>query len=413
MSKILIICDVFPPSFAPRMGYLVKYLKRFGWQADVVTRGYDGDYSFESLVGDERVIRINQVPTPMNTLKDKLKKWITQRKVFKQNTNKLAKGIINDLNPKDYRLILCSTAHRIFILNAAAEVASEWKKLWIADIRDINEQNPNEKPLPGIKNAIIHNLNTRHKNFMVTQRNKCLKQANGVVTITPWHVDQLRKYNKNTYLIYNGYYPEHFYPRQLEPEDQFRITYMGLIISNSYRDPTLLFLAVKKLAKNKLIDKKRFRIQFYTPKNKRKPILENRAYQDVRAYVDFFDYVDNAQVPLVLAQSSILLLLTNKFNSDGPKGIMTTKYFEYLAMKRPVLCVRSDEHILEDSINKAKAGIAAKTVDETYNFILENWREWKKKGYTTININSEYAEQFSRELQARQFIDIFNKTAAH
>lgn len=35
--KILILCDMFPPAFAPRMGYLCKYLKRAGWTPYVVT----------------------------------------------------------------------------------------------------------------------------------------------------------------------------------------------------------------------------------------------------------------------------------------------------------------------------------------------------------------------------------------
>ena len=36
MNKLLIICDMFPPAFAPRMGYLCKYLTRMGWEVTVV-----------------------------------------------------------------------------------------------------------------------------------------------------------------------------------------------------------------------------------------------------------------------------------------------------------------------------------------------------------------------------------------
>ena len=36
MKKVLIVCDPFPPQFAPRMGYLVKYLGQFGWETHVV-----------------------------------------------------------------------------------------------------------------------------------------------------------------------------------------------------------------------------------------------------------------------------------------------------------------------------------------------------------------------------------------
>ena len=46
MNKLLIICDMFPPAFAPRMGYLCKYLTRMGWEVTVVTE-YIEDNTFE------------------------------------------------------------------------------------------------------------------------------------------------------------------------------------------------------------------------------------------------------------------------------------------------------------------------------------------------------------------------------
>ena len=140
--------------------------------------------------------------------------------------------------------------------------------------------------------------------------------------------------------------------------------------------------------------------------------MDNPAYDDIRDFVDFYDYIDTSAVPKILADSSILLLLTNVFRDDGPKGIMTTKYFEYLAMERPILCVRSDENLLETSIKKANAGLAARTMEETYDFILEKWNEWKIKGYTTVKINKDYTQQFSRKLQATKFVELFEKIKA-
>lgn len=37
MKKVLIICDLFPPAFGPRMGYLCKYLRIQGWEPIVLT----------------------------------------------------------------------------------------------------------------------------------------------------------------------------------------------------------------------------------------------------------------------------------------------------------------------------------------------------------------------------------------
>ena len=41
MKRVLILCDLFPPAFGPRMGYLCKYLKQAGWQVEVVAEAMD------------------------------------------------------------------------------------------------------------------------------------------------------------------------------------------------------------------------------------------------------------------------------------------------------------------------------------------------------------------------------------
>ncbi len=413
MPKILIICDVYPPSFAPRMGYLVKYIKEWNWTADIVTRSHDGDLSFQSLLGSEKILRVQGVKIPMKTTKNKVSRLMNQKSHRTQNGKLIAKQVLNTLNSNDYKLILCSTSHRTFILDAAYQVARTWNKPWVADLRDIFEQ------LPKVRlhksswfGYMIDQLNKDYRRFDLKKRNISIRHADTVVTITPWHVKKISKYNSNTHLIYNGYSPDIFFPKPKIPQKIFKITYTGVIFSIYYQDPTFLFLAVKKLVESGFIDKVHFRIQFYTPKNWRKYIIENQAYQEVKEFVDFFDYVDTAVVPDILSESSILLLLANLFKEDGPKSIMPTKYFEYLAVEKPILCVRSDEDLLEVSIKKANVGIAARTVDETYDFLFEKWKEWKEIGYTTVEANREYTQQFSRKLQAKQFVDLFENIIA-
>ncbi|MBO5849705.1 MAG: hypothetical protein J6Q47_00300, partial [Paludibacteraceae bacterium] len=52
MKKALFILDHFPPSFAPRMGYLVKYLKPLGWEAKVFSSPHPSKINkFDGLVG--------------------------------------------------------------------------------------------------------------------------------------------------------------------------------------------------------------------------------------------------------------------------------------------------------------------------------------------------------------------------
>ena len=409
MPNILVICDVFPPSFAPRMGYLVKYLEEFDWHADIVTRSHDGDYSFGSLLGSQKVMRVENISLPMKTITDKVFRLFRIKQNHIRNGNQISSFILKNLDPHKYDLILSSTAHRTFILDAAYKVAAKWNKHLVVDIRDLYEQLPvvfnNNR---GIKSLFIDFFEKSSHEFNIKRRNQCLKYASAVTTVTPWHKSQIELINKNVLLIYNGYCPEQFFPRLNKKQKLFRIIYTGSVFSKEHQDPTFLFQATKKLIENKNIDKKYFRIQFYTPLNLRNNIKQNPAYDNIKDFVDFFDYVDTSKVPELLNNSSILLLLSNKLKQDGPKGLIsTTKYFEYLAVERPILCVQSDESLLEQSIREANAGLAARNVEDTYDFLLENWNEWNAKGFTTINVNKTYTQQFSRKLQAKQYVDLF------
>ena len=103
-------------------------------------------------------------------------------------------------------------------------------------------------------------------------------------------------------------------------------------------------------------------------------LAENYQISD---YMDYFEYVPAAQIPEILNHSSILLQLANKMSESGPKGIMTTKLFEALAVEKPILCVRSDEAYLEETINK------------------------------THSAERENVKPFSRQKQADQFMQLF------
>jgi hypothetical protein len=86
---------------------------------------------------------------------------------------------------------------------------------------------------------------------------------------------------------------------------------------------------------------------------------------------------------------------------------MTTKFFEALGVEKPILCVQSDEECLARVIRETNAGLAATNVEEIKKFILHHYNQWLKHGYTQINIINK--EQFSRQKQALQFEELFNK----
>jgi hypothetical protein len=85
---------------------------------------------------------------------------------------------------------------------------------------------------------------------------------------------------------------------------------------------------------------------------------------------------------------------------------MTTKFFEAIGVEKPVLCVRSDQGCLAQVIKETNAGIAANSVEEVKSFITLKYKEWQEKGFTRQPILARH--QFSRENQAKQFVEIFD-----
>lgn len=407
--KILIICDIFPPAFGPRMGYLCKYMKRAGWEPIVLTE-YIEDTTFSFLTGNADVTYVRFYRSKRKIIK-KLE-WILIQildLLFHYKDKRIEQEATSLLNKGGYKGILCST-YRTFPLPAAVKVATKFNLPIVADLRDIIEQYAGNEFIANFPHTFTWLDNwiiTSFRKRLLKDRNQALIAVNYITTVSPWHVDVLKQYNQNTELIYNGYDPEIFYPEQFSTP-RFLITYTGRLISLATRDPRLLFEAVKDMDKRKQITPETFRIQWFMDVKSHNIIKLEAQKHQIESYMDYHEYVSASNIPQILNQSSILLQLTNLASKTGPKGFMTTKLFEALAVEKPILCVRSDEDCLEEIILKTNCGISAKNTEEITNFVLEKYNEWKEKGYTIQNLKRDEVSNFSRIKECDQFINIFN-----
>ena len=408
--KILIICDMFPPAFGPRMGYLCKYMKRAGWEPVVVTE-YIPDKTFSFLTADIDVTYIHYYKTTNKIIRKieliflLLRDWL-----FHHKDREMVKTANRLIKKGGFGGVLCST-YRTFPLPAAQEVAEKAGLPFIADLRDIVEQYASNE-------FISHSFHTfpwldkkiteQFRNRLLKDRNKALKKADYITTVSPWHVETLKQYNPQTKLIYNGYDPEVFFP-EVHKTTSFTVTYTGRMVSLATRDPRLLFEAVARLDKEKRITTETFRLRWYMDATSDKLITELAEAYSLSEYIETLGYVPAIEIPHVLNHSSVLLQLTNKMSATGPKGFMTTKLFEAMAVEKPLLCIRSDESFLEETIKRTETGVSARTAEEVYDFLLHYYTEWQQKGYTSIRPNRKEVEKFSRRSQAEQFMKLFTE----
>jgi hypothetical protein len=394
------------------MGYLVKYLPELGWDPSIITEDVSESGNFLSLSEGGNVIKVflDNSKEPKTKI-GKIWRLINQYKFYRNNKKPFVDAALKNFVADQVSIILVSTSWNLFILEAGLELALKWNKPLVADLRDIHEQRPKGPVLESsYKDYFIYKKNNFFLGRVLKLRNKALGKVSAITTVSPWHLEELSRYNQNVNLIFNGFDPEIHYPDPNRNQSQFKITYTGTINSIELRNPTFLFKAVEVLAREEIITPDLFRIKFYIPEKDELLLRKLPDFNSIIGYVDFYRFVEHSRVPLILNDSCIVLLLTNLTNEDGPKGVnSTTRFYEYLGVERPILCVRSDESLMENSIKESKAGISARSVDEAYNFILEKWDEWKLNGYTTVIINQKYKQQFSRKLQAKQFATLFNE----
>jgi glycosyltransferase involved in cell wall biosynthesis len=417
-KSVLILCDLFPPAFGPRMGYLCKYLRLNGWTPVVVTEQVDDGALFSFLANEAEATRLRfhrRRPGLVGRIE-----WLAtfvRDLLFGYKDRRMYRAALAKVEKRRFDLILCST-FRTFPLPAADRLARKTRLPLVVDLRDIIEQYTSqsefiEHRLPklfGVRRILSAQFARRNLRI----RNRILPRAACVTTVSPWHVARLEPFNSNVRLIYNGYDPELFYPAA-QPADRFYITYAGRLHSTAMRNPDLLLQAVDRLAHDCLITPSHFRVRWYVDEKSRRIVeREIRKYPAIAPYMDYMGYVPAAEIPRILNESAILLLLTNRPDADGqgPKGVMTTKFFEFLAVGKPILCVRGDEGCLEAAIRRTRSGLSAHHTEEVYDFIHTHYRRWKENKPFVDRSDREEIRKFSREAQAKQFIQLFEQAIA-
>lgn len=390
IKKILIITEaITKPLYIPRIRNIYHHLQEKNIEIDWVAEKYEE-------IPDSFNLKLHQIPFYKHKGKIGKIEWIIKNilnLIFDYKNKYFSKKISDFSRNKHYDLVLCSTCHT-FGLKAAYNVAKTHNIPLYIDLRDIAEQcTANEYSNSKLALGFLGKL---YRNININRRNKILKLANNITTVSPWHVDFIKQFNPNTHLIYNGYDINLFQPQNIKTK-YFDIIYTGKWYSSSLQDPTLLFEALAQINNPKI------RLVIYTDSNKH-PEIKNLAEQyNITTPLILNNYIANNEIPQKLNESSIVLVLTRKEN----KGIMTTKFFEALGVEKPILCVRSDEGCLAQVIKETQSGLAATNVEEVKNFINQHYQQWEGQGYTHINIKDK--EKFTRQNQALQFEQIFNQ----
>ncbi|MEE9440067.1 MAG: hypothetical protein V3V14_13760 [Saprospiraceae bacterium] len=242
---------------------------------------------------------------------------------------------------------------------------------WIADFRDLQIE-------PIYKNVIW-------KGIQQKMEKKVLAKANLVTTISEGFVDQLLQYNRPTISVLRGVDVRPI----IQQFQKFTIAYTGSMYFD-YRDPSALFIEIKKLLAEKLIDNSDIQL-IYAGRDSDKYTKYINSYQLQEIYQNK-GLVSSSDAKNIQSRAHINLLLTS--SSSELTGVLTGKIFEYFEAQNPNLClingVKDSE--IESIFSELNAGSVVYspsiTKGKMRQFILAKYKEWKttNKVVPTINI---------------------------
>lgn len=402
-GRLLILTDaITPPAYAPRIVSLCRYMSEQGWECVVFSESEREDKPFSTSFGTWYQTRYY--------LTGNYRWQYIKDKIFGARERHLESFIEQTVRMDSFDAILCSSCY-FFPLQTTYRLAHKYNKPFIVDLRDISEQWGDipfmtQSPLPSDRlNRWLHHLFTRHN---IRLRNHVLRAANAVVTISSWHRELLAQYNPSTHLIYNGFDENEFAPVDVM-SDKFIIAYTGKIYDLKFRDPRLLFEAMRELTTSGQIKPSDVEIRFHIDQGSSVPLrrlIEQYGLADICRVEGF---IPHSELLPLMHRSSVLLVLTCLSTPKGAHGIMGTKFYEALGVEKPVLCVRSDEECLAQVIGETNAGVSAMDVEEVKAFIRDKYSEWQQHGYTRQPVNQEQKQLFTRQHQAEQFEQIIKQ----
>lgn len=392
-KNVLIISYYWPPSGGAgvqRWLKFVKYLRDFGWEPIVYTPSNPEFPVLDETLAKEVPEGIQLVQTPIwepytaykmftgrkksdrlgagmlsekkksGTL-DKLSVWIRgnffipdARKFWIKPSVKFLKNYLRTHSID--AIISTGPPHSMHMI--ALGLKKEFPELpWIADFRDpwTNIDFYQELGLSGWADRKHHRM-----------ERAVLDTADRVVCVGKTWTDELRqlaspaKQGKDRFaVILNGFDDADVFKGTITRDEKFSLAHIGTL--NKSRNPHLLWKVLKKMCAADTSFAQKLEIKLVGKVDA--AVLASIEEAGLTSYLKRIDYLPHGEVLRIQQECRVLLLLVN--DTPNSKGIITGKYFEYMASRTPVLTIGPENGDLAEVMRESGCGLLAGFNDET------------------------------------------------
>ncbi|OQB65973.1 MAG: putative glycosyl transferase [Bacteroidetes bacterium ADurb.Bin141] len=429
MKKVLVITYYWPPSGGAgvqRWLKFVKYLRQYGWEPVVFTVA-DGEFPErdDSLLKD--------IPEGIEIIREPIKEPYLLYKLFigRGRKEKIHAGFLTEKKKSsllqniavwirgnffipDARMLWIKPSvnnlHKWLEQNKVDALVStgpphschlialRLKKLtgipWLADFRDPWTKIDYYKDL-----KLTARADRKHHRL----EREVISNADAVVTVGKTMQEEFAALvSRDIDCITNGYDDEDITKENVVPDKEFSIAHVGTMVKT--RNPVALWQALSELLKEEPEFKNYLLLKLVGKVDV--TVQESLKQYGLINNVKFIDYLSHEDVVKVQRQSQILLLVINR--THNAKGVLTGKLFEYMAARRPVICIGPVDGDAAEIINETQCG---KTVDyDDGNSLKKIVNEYYMQYMNhKLNASSVNIEKYSRKILTEKLSQVLNR----
>ena len=199
-------------------------------------------------------------------------------------------------------------------------------------------------------------------------------------------------------VITNGYDEDDMPEKEQKKDDEFSLAHIGTLVKD--RNPEVLWKVLGKLVKQNAEFGSKLQIKLVGKVDVF--VKEQLALHHLNTYVKYINYLPHDEVIREQQRSKVLLLLIN--NTPNAKGILTGKFFEYMASGCPILAIGPVDGELAGIINNTQCGLISDFEDEKK--LEEHLLNLSRN--TELKVNTEKIKLYSRRALTGQLSAVLN-----